>query len=106
MSRFESKANCPVKPVTEKISREIARIDDFNGCLIITVTEKGSKLWSITLTGSEDLDQESKDAVFHQLALKYNWLETKKEKMEFLIQIEQVIFPRLSIMPRKCGFEN
>ena len=45
-------------------------------------TEKGTKLWSITLTGSEVLDQDSKDAVFYQLALSYNWLETKKEKMD------------------------
>lgn len=43
------------------------------------------------------LDQDSKDAVFYQLAVKYNWLETKKEKMDFLIEIEQIILPRLSI---------
>lgn len=53
--------------------------------------------WSIPLSGSENLDQDSRDAVFYQLALKYNWLETKKEKMSFLIEIEQVKLPRLSI---------
>lgn len=43
------------------------------------------------------MDQDSKDAVFYQLAVKYNWLESKKEKMDFLIEIEQIILPRLSI---------
>lgn len=43
------------------------------------------------------MDSEGKEAVFCQLSLKYNWLETKKEKMDFLIEVEQVIFPRLSI---------
>lgn len=43
------------------------------------------------------MDQDSKEAVFYQLAVKYNWLETKKEKMDLLIEIEQVILPRLSI---------
>lgn len=43
------------------------------------------------------MDHDGKEAVFYQLALKYNWLETKKEKMEFLIEIEQIILPRLSI---------
>lgn len=69
------------------------------GCLVIDVTENGAKLWSITLTGSENLDQDSKDAVFYELALKYNWLENKKEKMNFLMDIEQVILPKLSIQP-------
>ncbi len=68
-----------------------------NGCLVIDVTENGSKLWSITLTGSEVLDQDGKDAVFYQLSLRYNWLETKKEKMSFLIEIEQIILPKLGI---------
>lgn len=54
-------------------------------------------LWSITLSGDEDLDKNSKDAVFHQLALKYNWLESKKEKMDFLIEIETLVLPKLSI---------
>lgn len=43
------------------------------------------------------MDQDGKEAVFYQLAVKYNWLERKKEKMDFLIEIEQVILPRLSI---------
>lgn len=43
------------------------------------------------------MDQDSKEAVFYQLSLKYNWLESKKEKMNFLIEIEQVILPKLSI---------
>ena len=43
------------------------------------------------------MDQDSKDAVFYQLAEKYNWLESKKEKMSFLIEIEDIILPRLSI---------
>lgn len=68
-----------------------------DGCLVITVTENDTKLWSITLSGGEDLDQDSKDAVFYQLAVKYNWLESKKAKMEFLVEVEQVILPRLSI---------
>lgn len=65
--------------------------------LVITVIENGTKLWSITLTGSEVLDQDSKDAVFYQLALRYNWLETKKEKMDLFIEIEQIILPKLGI---------
>jgi hypothetical protein len=43
------------------------------------------------------LDQYGKDAVFYQLSLRYNWLETKKEKMSFLIEIEQIILPKLGI---------
>ena len=43
------------------------------------------------------MDQDGKDAVFYQLAVKYNWLETKKEKMSFLVEIEQIVLPRLSI---------
>ena len=43
------------------------------------------------------MDQDGKEAVFYQLALKYNWLESKKEKTAFLIEIEAVILPRLSI---------
>ena len=43
------------------------------------------------------MDQDSKEAVFYQLSLKYNWLENKKEKMDFLIEIEQIILPKLSI---------
>ena len=89
--------NCPAIPVTEKLSSIIPEIVIFNGCLVITVTENGTKLWSITLTGGEVLDQDSKDAVFYQLALRYNWLETKKEKMDLLIEIEQIILPKLSI---------
>ena len=90
-------SNCPAIPVTEKPTSIIPEIVVFNGCLVITVTENGTKLWSITLTGSEVLDQDSKDAVFYQLALRYNWLETKKEKMDLLIEIEQIILPKLSI---------
>ncbi len=43
------------------------------------------------------MDKDSKDAVFYQLAVKYNWLENKKEKMDFLIEVEQVILPKLSL---------
>lgn len=99
MDQYETQTNCPANPVTEKTSSEIPKIDIIDGCLVITVTENGSKLWSITLTGSEALDQDGKEAVFHQLSIKYNWLETKKEKMNFLIEIEKIILPRLSIPP-------
>ncbi len=97
MYHLDTGANCPAIPVTEITRSEIPERDDFNGCLVITVTEKGSKLWSITLTGGEDLDQGGREAVFYQLAMKYNWLETKKEKMEFLIEMENIILPKLSI---------
>lgn len=43
------------------------------------------------------MDKDSKDAVFYQLALKYNWLECKKEKMDFLLELEEIILPKLSI---------
>jgi hypothetical protein len=69
------------------------------GCLVITVTENSSKLWSISLAGSEILDRDGKEAVFYQLALKYNWLETKRERMAMLSEVELVILPRLSIQP-------
>lgn len=69
------------------------------GCLIITVTENQSKLWSITLTGGEDLDEASKEAVFYQLSQRYVWLGSKKEKMDLLIEIEDIILPRLKIEP-------
>lgn len=36
---------------------------------------------------------------FYELAHSYNWLETKKEKMHFLDEIEQVILPKLGIEP-------
>jgi len=89
--------NCPAISVTEKSDLRFSKIDVLTGCLIITVTENGSKLWSIRIARGESLDQDGKEAVFHQLALRYNWLETKKEKMEFLVEIEEVILPRLSI---------
>ena len=89
-------SNCPVITVTEITISEISNKVTFNGCLVITVTENGAKLWSITLSGDEKLDKDSKDAVFYQLALKYNWLEYKKEKMNFLIEVEEIILPRLS----------
>ena len=93
----ETNTNCPAIRVTEKTISVVPKIVVFNGCLVITVTEKGTKLWSITLTGSEVLDQDSKDAVFYQLALSYNWLETKKEKMNLLIEIESIILPKIGI---------
>ena len=43
------------------------------------------------------MDRASKDAVFYQLALRYNWLETKKEKMDLLVEIESIILPKLGI---------
>ncbi len=97
MNRFGTTPNCPAIPVTEKTSSIVPEIVVFNGCLVITVTENGTKLWSITLTGSEVLDQDSKDAVFYQLALRYIWLETKKEKMNLLLEIEQIILPKIGI---------
>ena len=90
-------ANCPVIRVTEKVIIRISIWVTKCGCLIITVTENHTILWSITLNGSEMLDQDSKEAVFYQLSLKYNWLESKKEKMDFLVEIEQIILPKLSI---------
>ena len=95
--RIETFTNCPAIPVTEIACSIIPKGSSSNGCLVIDVTENGAKLWSITLTGSENLDQDGREAVFYQLALKYNWLESKKEKMLFLIEIERVILPRLSI---------
>jgi hypothetical protein len=53
----------------------------------------------MTLAGGEKLDQDSKEAVFSELANKYNWLTSKKEMMSLLIEIEQIILPRLSIEP-------
>ena len=89
--------NCPAIPVTEITNYKISKRGIYNGCLVITVTENNAKLWSITLSGDEDLDKDSKDAVFYQLALKYNWLENKKEKMDFLVKVEDVILPKLSL---------
>lgn len=43
------------------------------------------------------MDKDSKDAVFSQLAVKYNWLENKKEKMDFLVEVEEVVLPKLSL---------
>lgn len=43
------------------------------------------------------MDKDSKDAVFYQLAVKYNWLESKKEKMDFLVEVEEVVLPKLSL---------
>jgi hypothetical protein len=51
----------------------------------------------MTLAGGEKLDRDSKEAVFSELANKYNWLTSKKEMMSLLIEIEQIILPRLSI---------
>lgn len=59
---------------------------------------KWIKIWSLTLTGKENLDPDGKEADFYQLVIKYNWLETKKEKMGFLIEIEPVI----PIPGKKC----
>ena len=43
------------------------------------------------------MDRKSKDALFYQLAVSYNWLESKKEKIDMLKEIEAVILPRLGI---------
>ncbi len=58
--------NCPAIRVTEKTTSFISEMVVFDKCLVITVTENGTKLWSITLTESEVLDQATKDAVFYQ----------------------------------------
>ena len=88
-------ANCLTIPVTEKTNSEIPFLAVVAGCLTITVTENQSKLWSITLSGSEVLDEQSKDVVFFELASRYNWLTSKKEKMDFLIEIETLVLPKL-----------
>lgn len=99
MFHNKTNANCPAIPVTEKKDLVVSEIVIRDGCLVITVTENQSKLWSITLTGGEDLDEVSKDAVFYQLAQRYVWLGTKKEKMDLLIEIETIILPKLNIKP-------
>ncbi len=43
------------------------------------------------------MNRDSRETVFYQLSLKYNWLEHKKEKMDFLTELEQIILPKLSI---------
>jgi len=43
------------------------------------------------------LDEASKEAVFYQLAQRYVWLGTKKEKMDLLVEIESIILPKLNI---------
>jgi hypothetical protein len=65
------------------------------GCLIIEVTEKGVKLWSLTLKRGQRLDQETKDSVFYSLAQKYGSLKNKKERSQFLQEVDSVIFPHL-----------
>ena len=94
---MDRRSNCPAIPVTEKKDSIIPIIAIKDGCLVITVTENQSKLWSITLTGGEDLDEVGKDAVFYQLAQRYVWLGSKKEKMDLLIEIENIILPKLNI---------
>ena len=90
-------SNCLVKPVTEIKHKIYPEIAIFDGCLIITVTENEAKLWSITITGRTVLDLKSKEALFCQLALRYNWSESKKERMDMLSEIEEIILPRLGI---------
>ena len=85
------------------MGRKFRHFETRNGCPVITVTENSTKLWSITLTWGMDLDKQSKDAVFYELAQKYRKLMTKKEKIDFLDEVEEVILPKLSlpIMHRK-----
>jgi hypothetical protein len=45
------------------------------------------------------LDEASKEAVFYQLAQRYVWLGTKKEKMDLLSEIESIVLPNLNIKP-------
>lgn len=97
MFQIETFPSCPAIPVTEKKESGISFSNDYAGCLIITVTENHSKLWSITLSGSEVLNEQSKDAVFFELASRYNWLTSKKEKMDFLQDIETQVLPKLGI---------
>jgi hypothetical protein len=92
-------SNCPVKKVTENTIDCPIQIEIFPGYLVITVTENGAILWSLNISKEDQLNQDGKDAVFEQLAVKYNWLPTKKEKSDFLLEIEQIILPRLSIEP-------
>ena len=93
--------NCPVISVTEKDLRVshswVGGAGGGFGCLVIAVTENQVRLWSITLHGGEVLDAKSKAAIFHQLATRYMWLETKREKMDFLAELETKILPILKI---------
>lgn len=89
--------NCLAIRVTEIKDSSSNIIAIRGGCLVITVTENQASLWSLTLSGGEVLDQTSKDAVFYELAQKYNWLESKKEKSEFLIEVTEIVLPRLSL---------
>jgi len=96
--------NCPAIRVTE-IDLEMNRFFEggagggqgSTGCLVITVTESGTKLWSITLHGGEVLDQATKDEIFYNLAWKYNFLPTKREKIQFLCELESIVLPRIGI---------
>ena len=43
------------------------------------------------------MDKKSKDAVFYELSVKYGRLKLKKDKMDFLDEVESVVLPKLSI---------
>ncbi len=99
MSQGETIPNCPVNRVTElslKIERSVeGGAGGGPGCLVITVTENSATLWSLTLHGGEVLDQSTKDDVFYHLALKYGFLDSKKERMDFLEELEGIVLPRI-----------
>jgi hypothetical protein len=82
MSHIETQSNCLVIPVTEKNLKPsrfpVGGAGGGIGCLIITVTENQSKLWSITLSGSKARsDQNPQATKAGEIAESCGWL--KKE---------------------------
>ena len=87
MDQNETKSNRQTIPVVEIECSIISKGIALYECLVIDVTEKGTNILSITLTGNENLDQVGTEAVLYQAALKYISLESKND---FFDKIEEV----------------
>jgi len=90
--------NCLTIDVTENVlKRSQVEIVQF-GCLRITVTENGTKLWSITFKGVEGMDAQVRDELIYNCAMEYQGLKTKKHRgsyLDFFIEkIVPIVYPK------------
>lgn len=68
-----------------------------SNCLRITVTENGCKLWSVTFTGGELMDNNITDEILYNCSNEYSNLKTKKARggyIDFFAEkIKPIIYP-------------
>lgn len=94
MYRAEIPSSCLINSVTENLSqKEILSFEWVGGpgggagCLKITVTENGAKLWSVTLQGGKALEPQVRRQMMSTFGGHYRNLTSKTERARFLSSI-------------------